>query len=313
MHPSSTSNDEIQKLFQSKKYNEKLLAKLYWDYRDSYNLTSRVSAQMEKEIRCTSSTKSYEPIWESCYSHSTNYSPLRLVDHLYSSGDVNLKDSEELGCFPLSRWLKDEYQLKNIWIGLFKFAKQLKTVESDHKKDDIEQFEMLLDFLHYISGKCSSQPFYLQMLKSILKSPTVTLRSVSYPAFTRYANIEEMSFQSHRINLGNLGHNKRSIALQELQDCFVKKCTYKNKNLPLEHLTESWKKFNLTEEYEKEFPSVEEINQFLDVFRQESIEIWDELVKSITITNELLFKIGLMLRILPTTLISVVQQKWLND
>ncbi|CAF0949176.1 unnamed protein product [Rotaria sordida] len=69
MHPSSTSNDEIQKLFQSKKYNEKLLAKLYWDYRDSYNLTSRVSAQMEKEIRCTSSTKSYEPIWESCYSH----------------------------------------------------------------------------------------------------------------------------------------------------------------------------------------------------------------------------------------------------
>ncbi|CAF3943565.1 unnamed protein product [Rotaria sordida] len=444
MHPSSTSNDEIQKLFQSKKYNEKLLAKLYWDYRDSYNLTSRVSAQMEKEIRCTSSTKSYEPIWESCYSHSTNYSPLRLVDHLYSSGDVNLKDSEELGCFPLSRWLKDEYQLKNIWIGLFKFAKQLKTVESDHKKDDIERFEMLLDFLHYISGKCSSQPFYLQMLKSILKSPTVTLRSVSYPAFTRYANIEEMSFQSHRINLGNLGHNKRSIALQEIQDCFVKKCTYKNKNLPLvtqirtdeinvllkspeenrklrsflgniqnhfrsailvplnakvlvnpqhfafelfenhfqinlnskdkfidqkllenakqkflhphsnyfikpkmcipiineqkefpqeifpstdsqvnplgditnyfkEHLTESWKKFNLTEEYEKEFPSVEEINQFLDVFRQESIEIWDELVKSITITNELLFKIGLMLRILPTTLISVFQQIWLND
>jgi hypothetical protein len=37
-----------------------------------------------------------------------------------------------------------------------------------------------------------------------------------------------------------------------------------------EHLTESWKKFNLTEEYENELPSVEEINQFLNSFHQES-------------------------------------------
>ncbi|CAF4862913.1 unnamed protein product, partial [Rotaria sp. Silwood1] len=115
MYPSSISNDEIQKFFQSKKYNEKLLAKLYWDYRDSYNPTARLSAQMEKEICCTNSTKSYQPVWNSC-SYSTNYSPLRLLDHLYDSGDVNLKDSEELRCFPLSRWLKAEYELKNIWI-----------------------------------------------------------------------------------------------------------------------------------------------------------------------------------------------------
>ncbi|CAF3980773.1 unnamed protein product, partial [Didymodactylos carnosus] len=443
MHPSFTSNDEIQKLFESKKYNEKLLAKLYWDYRDSYNPTARLSAQMEAEIRCTSLTKPYQPVWESC-SHSTNYSPLRLIDHLYGSGDVNLKDSSALKCFPLSRWLTSEYELKNIWIGLFKFTEQLKTLEADNQKDEIGRFEMLLDFLHYISGKCSSQPFYLQMLKSILKAPTLPLGSVSCPSSVRYENIQETSFQSYRIQLPrNLGRYKRAVALQEIQDCFVKNCTYGNDKVPernirtyeinrllkswrengelrsfveniqnhlrsvimvplntkvpvnhqqfvfeffqnhyqihlnstdkfidqkllestkqkwlhphsdyfikpttcveiineqkafpekifpstdsqvnplsdianhfKEHLTESWKKFNLTEEYRKEYPSVEEISQFLDSFRQESKQSWDELVKSITITNELLFKIGLGLRILPTTLISVFQQIWLND
>ncbi|CAF2137162.1 unnamed protein product [Rotaria magnacalcarata] len=80
-----------------------------------------------------------------------------------------------------------------------------------------------------------------------------------------------------------------------------------------EHLTESWKNFNLTEEYRKEYPSSDYINQFLDSFRLESKKFWDELIKSITIRNELLFKIGLALRILPTTLISVFLQIWLND
>ncbi|CAF3890068.1 unnamed protein product, partial [Rotaria sp. Silwood1] len=79
------------------------------------------------------------------------------------------------------------------------------------------------------------------------------------------------------------------------------------------HLTESWKKFNLTEEYETEFPSMEEINQFLDSFRQESIQLWSELVNSITITNDFLVKMGLVSRIVPTILISVLQQMWLND
>ncbi|CAF5111701.1 unnamed protein product, partial [Rotaria sp. Silwood1] len=79
------------------------------------------------------------------------------------------------------------------------------------------------------------------------------------------------------------------------------------------HLTESWKKFNLTEEYETEFPSMEEINQFLDSFRQESIQLWSELVNSITLTNDFLVKMGLVSRIVPTILISVLQQMWLND
>ncbi|CAF3467127.1 unnamed protein product [Rotaria sp. Silwood1] len=323
--------------------------------------------------------------------HSLPYS----MQHF--GGDVNLKDSTELKCFPLTRWLSSEYELKHIWIGLFKFAEQLRTIEADNQKDEIERFEMLLDFLHYISSKCSSKPFYLQMLKSILKAPTETLRSVLYPSFTRYKHIQETTFQSDCINLGNLGRYKRnkpdkqsdhfhSVILipfntklsvnpqqfsfelfrnlyqirlnstnevidQKLLESAKQKILYPHSNYfikptacvqitnqqkafpekifpstdsqvnPLsdianhfkEHLTEGWEKFNLIEEYRNEYLSVEEINQFLDSFRQESVEFWNELVKSITITYEFLFKIGLVVRILPTILISVFQQMWLND
>ncbi|CAF1403176.1 unnamed protein product [Adineta steineri] len=445
MHPSSTSTDELQKLLTNKNYNVKLLGKLYWDYRDSYNSTARLSAEMEQEICCPSATKSYEPIWEKC-PNSTNYNFLRLVDGLYGTGDVKLKDSSDLRCFPLSRWVTSEYELKHIWIGLFKFIEELKTIQGDDQKDAIERFELLLDFLHYISSRYSSQIFYLQMLKSILKTSTCSLRSIAYPSFSDYKNIQDTSFQSHLLKFsGNLGYSKRSIAVQEIEDCFVKKCTYTNVNLPLvnqinthiyeinmsikswrangelrsfveniqnhlysviivpfntkvsvisqkftfelfekhyqihlnstdkfinqkllenaqqkfrnchsnyfikptvcveivneeklfpeqifpstdfqinplsdianyfkKHLIESWKMFNSTKEYRKEYPSVEEINKHLDCFRQESTQFWDELVKSITLRNEFLFNMGLMLRILPTTLISILQQIWLK-
>ncbi|UJR17554.1 hypothetical protein I4U23_004450 [Adineta vaga] len=79
------------------------------------------------------------------------------------------------------------------------------------------------------------------------------------------------------------------------------------------HLTESWNKFNLTEEYQQEFPSLDEIKQFLNSFRHQSIQFWDELVKSITTANDLLVKTGLVVRILPTTMISIFQQIWLNE
>ncbi|CAF1073549.1 unnamed protein product, partial [Rotaria magnacalcarata] len=447
MYSTSTTpnNDELEQLFKSKNYNEKLLRKLYWDYRDSYNPLARLSPQMEAEIQRTSIVSSYKPVWENSVG-ATNYSSLRLIDNLYGSGDVDLKDSSQLRCFPLTRWLSSEYQLKNIWIGLFKLAEELKTVESNHRQDDGERFELLLDFLHYISDKCSYKPFYLQMLKSIIRGPRLSLRSLSYPSFTRYNNIEEMTFQDNRIKLRNLGYYKRSIALQEMRNCFVKNCTYENENLPQvnqinsqidqvnmlfcswrnnvklrsfveniqnhlcsvqiirfhtrvsvnpqrfrfepfrnhyqihlkladtnidqkllesarlkfmhphsdyfikptacvritnetkefpkeifpstdsqvnpisdiakyfkEHLAESWNQFNMLEEYQKEYPSLNIIERFLYSLRQESRQSWTELGKSIIFTNQLLFKTGLAARFLPTTLLSVFHQTWLNE
>ncbi|CAF1688242.1 unnamed protein product, partial [Adineta ricciae] len=139
MHPSSATTDmKTRTLLESKEYDEKLLAKLYWDYRDSYNPTARLSAQMEEEIRSLSSTQSYRPTWEIFRMHSTNYRSSSLTD-LYSNGDVILKDSRELKCFPLSQWIKDEYKLQNVWIGLFKFIEEIKKLQGDIKEREIER------------------------------------------------------------------------------------------------------------------------------------------------------------------------------
>ena len=238
MYPSTTSG-ELQKLFESKKYNEKLLAKLYWDYRDSCNPTARVSAQMEAEIRSTSSTQRYQPVWESS-SLGTNYNSMHLVNNLYCSGDVNLKDSSALTYFPLSQWLTSEYQLNNIWIGLLKLVGQLKTEKTADQQNKIEQFEILLNFLHYVSAKCSIQPFYLQLLRSILKAPTNLLRSVSYPKFIQYENIQHTSFQLSLFKfLRYFGRHKRFIIEAEMRDCFNKKSTYTNENCPEANVNEN--------------------------------------------------------------------------
>ncbi|CAF0948665.1 unnamed protein product, partial [Didymodactylos carnosus] len=439
MHPSSSTSSETSEWLLSHQYNEKLLAKLYLDYRDSYNPTVRLSAQMEAEFLCTSLAKPYQPIRESC-SYETNYSPIRLVDSLYRSGNVDLKDISNLNCFPLSRWVTNEYQLKNIWIGLLKFAYQLKTGKVDNRRIEMKRFEMLLDFLHYISAKCSIKPFYLQMLKTVLKVSTIPLGAISYPPFVQYENIEEISVQPERIKFPRkLARSNQPKALAEVEDCFAKNSIYQNQSFPergidtfainrllkswrsnselrsfLENvqsqfcsatieqlnikvpvdtqqfavelfqdhyqiqltskdksidqkllesaaqkflhphsgyfikptvsiqtinqrkafpdeifpsksslsdianhfknqLTESWEKLLSSEEYRKEYPSIKEINTFLNFVRQESIQFWNELVKSVTLPNKLLFKTGMVLRIIPTTLISVFQQIWLNE
>ena len=442
MHSQSDSK-EIEKLFNSKNYNEKLLAKLYWDYRDSYNPTARLSAEIETEIQSTSSTKPYEPKRHT-YSSVLDYPVLRPVDNLYSTGCVELRDSNEITCFPLAQWLTNEYELKHTWIGLFKFVEELKVGHGLHLHDEIERFELLLDFLHYISSKCSIQLFYLQILKSILKSSGAPLRSIPYPSFMEYTNIQETSVQPLRLRFPNkLGRSKYPIAIQEIRECFEQNRRYENKQFPErtidlrtinqqlqswrsngtlrsfleniqnhinsltivpftvkiplrsshftvesfqdhyqiyfkpskshlnelllrnaqrkflfphsdyfikpttsvpidnEHkefplqifpstdsqinplsnithhfknqLTKSWTNFQNVKEYRNEYPSVEQIQQFLDSTRRECRQLWSELADSIVSTNQLLLNTGLMLRIVPSLLISLFQQLWFNE
>ena len=435
MYP-GTDSQELTRLFESKKYDEQLLAKLYWDYRDSYNPIARLSAQMEAEIRSINTAKYYQPVLEND-SLQMNYNQINLVSNLYYNGDANLKDSSTLHCFPLSRWLTSEYKFKNIWIGLFKVIEELKVNKSPN---EIERFELLLDFLHYTSNKCSIRPYYLQLLRSIFKSSITPLRSVPYPSFTNYEKIHETSFQPLRVIFPqSLWASSRLEALGEIRRCFEKKVPYTNRGFPqiniderkindlfeswrsnaklrsfLEnlqnhidpvelvplhsrvlvraqqftvrtfqqhyqmplhlqdnqidpqllqnaqrkflhpnsdhsikptvctpilneqrefpeeifpaidvlseivdhfksHLNTSWKQLQATEESTKKYPSINEIKQYLRSSRQESEQLWNELVRSITTKHELLFTIGSMLRILPTTLISVFQQMWLNE
>ncbi|CAF4660342.1 unnamed protein product, partial [Rotaria sp. Silwood2] len=54
MYPTFNTT-KIPTIFQEKSNNTGLLSKLYWDYRDSYNLLARLSPQMERDIQQTSS------------------------------------------------------------------------------------------------------------------------------------------------------------------------------------------------------------------------------------------------------------------
>ena len=240
MH-SSSSNKSIEK-----QNNEKLLGKLYWDYRDSSNPIVRLPQKIEEEIKRTSLRNVYQPTRE-ISSQQTNYSFIRLVDSLYSSGDVDLKDSSELQCFPLSRWISSEYELKNIWIGLLKLALEINRGNDQNK---IEQFELSLDFLHYIAQKCSIQPFYLQMLRTVVKTLKFSLSSVSFPEFIEYENIEEVSFESERIRLPrNVRGYNENLALSEIRRCYDTESIYENDQLPhknintrkINQLMESWR------------------------------------------------------------------------
>lgn len=429
-------SQKLRSLFDSNKFDEQLLMKLYWDYRDSYNPVARLSAQMEAEIRSAKTTKYYQSVLEND-SLKTNFRPINLVNNLYYNGDVNLQESSKLHCFPLSRWLTSEYKLKNTWIGLFKVIEEMKT---DEQPNQIERFELLLNFLHYISTKCSTPPYYLQLLVSIFKSSITPLRSLPYPSFTNYEKIHETSFQPLRVTFPqSLWARNRPEALGEVKRCFEKKFPYTNRGFPqiniderkinelfeswrsnaklrlfLEnlqshidsveliplntrvlvraqqfivktfqqhyqmpfhlqdslidsqllqkaqqkflhpnsdysikstsctpilseqrefpeevfpaidllseivdhfknHLRTSWKQLQATEEFTKKYPSIDEIKQYVCSSRQESEQFWNELVRSITAKHEFLFTIGSMLRILPTTLIFVFQQMWLNE
>ena len=157
MHPSTETSHPIHKLFQNNEYNEKVLIKLYWDYRDSYNPTVRLSSKMEQEIRSTTITKSYQPVWINS-SPINDHNSYQLKNEY--SGDLYLRDSSSLDCFPLSKWLKDEP--KQVWIDLFKLIEELKTKQSPNQQDDLQRLEILFDFLRYISPKHNTQPIYFQ-------------------------------------------------------------------------------------------------------------------------------------------------------
>ena len=442
---STSQTHTIQNLFESKDYNEKTLMKLYWDYRDWYNPIARLSEQMEEEIRCSHSIQSYQPAWNN-YLSKTNYFSPTLDNGLYSSGDVDLKDTYHFSCFPLSKWLNDEYQIKNTWIGLYKFIEEMKQFEANKRALDMERFEVLLDFLHYIVSKHSSSvnPICFQWLKSILKSSTTSRQSVSYPSFKRYTRINETLFTVSEIHFGrHLPYEIYHEALDEVRECDRRGNDYENKKYPsrnigkrrvnevlelwrtnrefrshinridtyirsislvplipkvdvnpqkfsIEHfhehyeiqlnssdnhideqlllnakekycsphsnyflkpnqsirilnkpkpfpenifpsidsqhnplrnitehfktqLNESWKHFQTIEEYQNKYPPIEQINQYLQTYRQQSAHLWNELQRSIQSNNQLLFATGLVTRILPTTLISRLQQMFYNE
>ena len=244
-----STSTKIPKIFSKKFSNETLLQKLYWNYRDSYNPLTRLPSEMEEKILLKFKTESYQ-ITPKYSPYPTNSKPSHPVQQFYKNGNVNLKDCSEHHWLPLSQWMRTEYQLRDIWIGLFKMIHQIKSSAKHTVKDQIEQFEKLIDFLHYIIGKLNSTSFYLEIFKTILNVKKISLTSISFPPFIEYRFIDEISVRRNRIHFSkHLTVNAQDKIVAEVEDCLSKNIKYEDQNglatvserTQINHLLISWK------------------------------------------------------------------------
>ena len=126
----------------------------------------------------------------------------------------------------MSQWFSTENNLKNIWVGLLELADRFKTEAAGKCTDDIQRFESLLNFLHYISP---IKPFYLQMLKTVIKVPNISMRSITFPQFIQYSSIEETSVIEEELDFEtDLTKRQRRKAIAEIKTSFEMNCDYED-------------------------------------------------------------------------------------
>ncbi|CAM4824603.1 unnamed protein product [Rotaria magnacalcarata] len=229
MYPLANSNKKSNTLSGYSHSDTKLLEKLYWDYRDSYNPAARLSQEMEEDILRQDSFDSYRPtpIYDSSI---TDYQSFRLTNDMYRCGDLNLQDSSTIRCFPLSQWVNLSYEFKNVWIGLLKSVESAKVSAVNGNHTDIQRLEIFLDFLHYVAKQRGIRPMYLNMLKTVLKSSAISLNLNSFPTFGSYCRIEEIRVHRERIHFPLLfDEEKRNKILAEVEQCFKENRPYDDK------------------------------------------------------------------------------------
>ncbi|CAF1396340.1 unnamed protein product [Adineta ricciae] len=423
--------------------NINLLEKLYMDYRDSYNPTARLSDEMEKGIIFEPKLFSYEPT-PAFDSGTTDNSIYRPSEDLYKSGDLHLEDPSTIHCFPLREWIKRNGDFKTIFVGLLKLIERAKMPTNNNRSDEIGRLDILFNFLHYISKKCSIRPFYLNMFRTLLKDNSIILVLLVFPPFGSYRQIEQIQVHRDSITLYPVtDEEKRAKIFAEMEESFRQNLPYtdqlklldnefyKNRinelfalwrlnkklqdfikhieqimdsikytpivririgqlqitreiddkhhqiqvrsaNVPVDpllllsayrkycchssdnlvclkqstrifedkmpfpeqifpstsshenpfsditkffkqQLRTSWQKFQSEERFQYEYLSIRQINRFLYSTRQESAQLWKELIRLIRTSNELLFDTGLALRMTPSILVSLLHEIWLND
>ena len=228
----SLSPQKLPTIFEDKQYNEVLLKKFYWKYRDSYNPACRLSAQMENNIVQTITSKTYEQTLKS--SLSTTNNRVALVDHLYNKGDVKLEKFSIQNWLPLSQWLTGGKQLNTLWIGMLQSADQIKTEAAGEMTDDIRRFEFLLNFLNYIADVVEIKSYFLQMLKTVLKDSTLSFTFDKFPPFIQYTKIEETNVVKNRIPRPQYtSQSQDQQVLAEVQECLLEDRQYTNINKSL--------------------------------------------------------------------------------
>ena len=82
--------------------------------------------------------------------------------------------------------------------------------------------EILFDFLHYTSKKRLIKPFYLKLLKTILREQSVSLSSITFPEFCSYKKIEQIRVYTEHISFRwwNIDEDIQKQILTEIEDCF---------------------------------------------------------------------------------------------
>ena len=228
MHSSPYSKEMLQ-FIDEDEYDDRLLAKLYWDYRHLYNPSAQLSAEIEAAILDAEGNEQHEPHSDCHIVHAEDHRVGHLVNDMYHSGDVRLKNTSELGCFPLNKWLTDEYTPNMVWLGLLQLADSIKLARTKTYYDDIARFTLLLDFLHYISNKRAIRPYSLQILHTVLNVPTISLTPIPFPPFTQYTNIQQVSVTPSAICFDSQHTaSERRVITEEIKDCFKTGNTYKD-------------------------------------------------------------------------------------
>ncbi|UJR11323.1 hypothetical protein I4U23_015504 [Adineta vaga] len=276
-------------------------AKLYWNYRDSYNPTARLSEQIEAELLNDKLTEQYQTIdsseratalaeIERCFDSDTTYKNYRLPDENINKNDINAL---------LRLWRRNK-QLRSF---LFDIQRQFFGVEICQLKmlmpTSTQQFKVELYEDHYhlqldTANTITDRNTFDQAKQKFLNSHSgnfiIPLQSTEISNPQRLFPVEVFSSIDHQIN-----------PLSDITKHFQNQ------------LMESWNTFILTKEYRTKYPTLEEMRLFLKSIERESELFWNELERSIICSHELLFRTGLMERILPATLISIFQKIWLNE
>ncbi|CAF3218262.1 unnamed protein product, partial [Rotaria socialis] len=197
-------------------------------------------------------------------------------------------------------------KLLKSWRSNLKLRLFLESVQSLICSVPITQFD--------VNVSCTPQHFVLESLKDHYRIHMKTTGEPINPVLLQSA---EQKF--YQLNTDPFNKPNQSIRKTNLQNAFPQGIfpSIKNPNNPPNEITdyfskqlsESWKKLLSHNEYEKENPSIEEIIQLLNLFRDESEKLYNEFSKSIKLSNEQLFETGLLFRITPTVLVPLLLEK----
>ncbi|CAM4820723.1 unnamed protein product [Rotaria magnacalcarata] len=197
-------------------------------------------------------------------------------------------------------------KLLKSWRSNLKLRFFLKSFQSLIGSVPVAQFDIKVSY--------SPQQFVLESIEDHYRIQMKTSDKSIDSIFLRSAEQKFHQFNTDLFNKPNHSIRKTNRQNEFSQGIFP---SIDNKNNPpseitdyfKQQLSESWNKLLSDNEHEKENPTIEEITQLLNLFRDESTKLYYKFSISITLSNEQLFEADLLFRIKPTVLIPLLLEK----